>query len=252
MADHWRVWLCPLGCSHQFHREQDAKQHLESQHYTGSITPRPTAPFSALNSHPRPSDSPMKCPLCLEVVQGLKAYTKHVGRHQEDLSIFALPDKGLDVDEDDEQGREEDDDDHESATEDSHPPSEADGHDDGNDDKYHPKAREKANSGSSSNSEISSAPSSSRMGTDGRNSNPDHEDHEAVTRLFEQLKRSSHDSPPEYDPPDSVMPLPPASERDSLNPDAYDYVDPPMPSSTQPPFACDQCDRSFDQVHKLM
>lgn len=44
------------------------------------------------------------CPLCREILPSAKKYTTHVGRHQEELALFALP--KLDVP--DEHGQEED------------------------------------------------------------------------------------------------------------------------------------------------
>lgn len=43
------------------------------------------------------------CPLCREILPSAKKYMKHVGRHQEELALFALP--KLDVP--DEHGQEE-------------------------------------------------------------------------------------------------------------------------------------------------
>lgn len=40
------------------------------------------------------------CPLCQERVSSLKEYARHVGRHQKELALFALPklDAGKDAD----------------------------------------------------------------------------------------------------------------------------------------------------------
>lgn len=35
--------------------------------------------------------SEVMCPLCQQVLSSTKMYMKHVGRHQEDLALFALP-----------------------------------------------------------------------------------------------------------------------------------------------------------------
>lgn len=35
--------------------------------------------------------SQVSCPLCQEVLMSNKMYVKHVGKHQEDLALFALP-----------------------------------------------------------------------------------------------------------------------------------------------------------------
>ncbi|KAF4964632.1 hypothetical protein FSARC_7474 [Fusarium sarcochroum] len=40
---------------------------------------------------PKPANETAECPLCQETQSTLKQYQRHVGRHQEDLALFALP-----------------------------------------------------------------------------------------------------------------------------------------------------------------
>lgn len=48
----------------------------------------------------RPLDAACECPLCHEQLASMKAYARHVGRHQKDLALFALPRPDVDIDED--------------------------------------------------------------------------------------------------------------------------------------------------------
>lgn len=41
-------------------------------------------------------DTVVQCPLCLDKIPSLKDYQRHVGRHQEELALFALPKRTAD------------------------------------------------------------------------------------------------------------------------------------------------------------
>ncbi|KAF6802905.1 hypothetical protein CSOJ01_11277 [Colletotrichum sojae] len=43
------------------------------------------------SSQPLPPETRRSCPFCLEDLASLKQYRHHVGRHQQDLALFALP-----------------------------------------------------------------------------------------------------------------------------------------------------------------
>lgn len=57
-----------------------------------------------LSEQERPLDAAKTCELCNEELDSFKSYSRHVGRHQEDLALFVLPDRGLDADTDEEEG----------------------------------------------------------------------------------------------------------------------------------------------------
>jgi len=46
---------------------------------------------TALGERPASEDASNLCPVCRRTVAGHKAYIKHVGRHLEQLALFALP-----------------------------------------------------------------------------------------------------------------------------------------------------------------
>jgi hypothetical protein len=52
--------------------------------------------FITLNGHPSAGFQSEKCPVCQEIITSVKQYQRHVGRHQEDLALFALPSRAED------------------------------------------------------------------------------------------------------------------------------------------------------------
>jgi len=44
-----------------------------------------------MSEGPKPRDRVSNCPLCPQSLLTLKEYARHVGRHQRELSLFALP-----------------------------------------------------------------------------------------------------------------------------------------------------------------
>jgi hypothetical protein len=95
---HKSSWQCIEGCNKSFHVEIEFVAHVQAQH------PELSAPnvISALKQTAVKSANilePTECPLC-EKRMTLRALQKHLGHHQEQLSLFALP-PNLDDTEDD-------------------------------------------------------------------------------------------------------------------------------------------------------
>ncbi|KFA54857.1 hypothetical protein S40293_10134 [Stachybotrys chartarum IBT 40293] len=87
---HWKTWICNLGCNSSCMSEVDMRRHLYSVHARISNS----VPLDGLLSvceWSKPLNSATRCPLCDEVLNSFKSYQQHVGRHQEDLALFALP-----------------------------------------------------------------------------------------------------------------------------------------------------------------
>ncbi|KAF5585568.1 zinc finger transcription factor ace1 [Fusarium pseudocircinatum] len=87
---HWKTWTCKLGCNEIFDTSQDMKRHLAQKH---AETTELTSLVSLLTvcEKTRLEDEPADCPLCGERQSSFRKYRRHVGRHQEDLALFALP-----------------------------------------------------------------------------------------------------------------------------------------------------------------
>ncbi|RYC86508.1 hypothetical protein BFJ63_vAg10650 [Fusarium oxysporum f. sp. narcissi] len=87
---HWRTWACKLGCGTTFESSKDMKRHLAQKH---SEAAEGTHLDSLLTicEKPKSENEPADCPLCGDRQSSFKQYQRHVGRHQEDLALFALP-----------------------------------------------------------------------------------------------------------------------------------------------------------------
>ncbi|KAH6656495.1 hypothetical protein BKA67DRAFT_158148 [Truncatella angustata] len=90
IKNHWRTWKCSICLSEPFSSATALKSHITQQH-------TPSVPSSQLDvyvedgKNPKPLDSPAQCPLCNDMPANADAYQRHVGRHQEELALFSLP-----------------------------------------------------------------------------------------------------------------------------------------------------------------
>ena len=90
MQKHWRTWHCAYGCQDTFPSASEFKQHTSRFHSDAVATTQLNA-LAGLSERRMALDVVMECPLCLEKVKSVKQYHRHVGRHQEELALFALP-----------------------------------------------------------------------------------------------------------------------------------------------------------------
>ncbi|KAF4423164.1 Zinc finger transcription factor ace1 [Fusarium acutatum] len=87
---HWRTWTCKFGCNETFNSLQDMKRHLVQKH-SGTTELTNLVSLLTMCERPKSEDEPADCSLCGERQSSFKQYQRHVGRHQEDLALFALP-----------------------------------------------------------------------------------------------------------------------------------------------------------------
>lgn len=87
LHNHWKSWNCAQGCDETFDSAEEAKDHIVTSH------PEVSDPTMLVNmgERPRPLNAPTNCPLCQQNVSSLREYGRHVGRHQKNLALFALP-----------------------------------------------------------------------------------------------------------------------------------------------------------------
>ncbi|KAK6850024.1 hypothetical protein PG995_013857 [Apiospora arundinis] len=81
---HWRVWHCPLGCEGLFETWAQFLKHMSNSHGETKVP-------SSVRSRPRPAWIDEPCPFCSEIVRSVPEYQRHIGEHQLDLALFALP-----------------------------------------------------------------------------------------------------------------------------------------------------------------
>jgi len=87
---HWRVWICVLDCGLSCESADDMRAHLAASHIDSPHADEIDA-LVEMSERPKPQDIACSCPLCHQQLNSLKNYASHVGRHQRDLSLFALP-----------------------------------------------------------------------------------------------------------------------------------------------------------------
>ncbi|KAI0201301.1 hypothetical protein F4808DRAFT_133599 [Astrocystis sublimbata] len=99
---HWKSWTCPYQCGLKSTSETGFRQHITRVHGMKS-----EMELDAINARcgrhlPISPSSPVDCPLCPDTLESIQQYQRHVGRHQVDLALFALPkieDDGEELDE---------------------------------------------------------------------------------------------------------------------------------------------------------
>lgn len=90
VQNHWKKYVCPAGCNHIFSSASKCREHLASMH-PGSIPASQVDAMISLGARPLGPEDGIRCPLCQEPLSSFKQYQRHVGRHQEQLALFALP-----------------------------------------------------------------------------------------------------------------------------------------------------------------
>lgn len=88
---HWKRWPCPYQCGWDGTTETNLRQHVTRIH--GPKTNMELDAMIARCGQTRliSASSPVVCPLCQHILESVQQYRRHVGRHQVDLALFALP-----------------------------------------------------------------------------------------------------------------------------------------------------------------
>ncbi|KAL4415943.1 hypothetical protein CABS03_03150 [Colletotrichum abscissum] len=86
----WRVWRCPFDCDRTFNSASQSAEHLETQHRK-MVRGDQIDNLVMLSSQPLDEGAKVPCPLCFETMPSLQNYQRHVGKHQRQLALFALP-----------------------------------------------------------------------------------------------------------------------------------------------------------------
>ncbi|KAK4442030.1 hypothetical protein QBC34DRAFT_339374, partial [Podospora aff. communis PSN243] len=93
LQHHWKSWRCPFQCDGAYTSASDLKQHLAQQHLP-DVPPSQLEAISTAGEGQAPETTAVKCPICHHATIGHRQYTRHVGRHLEQLALFALPHPG--------------------------------------------------------------------------------------------------------------------------------------------------------------
>ncbi|KAI1429727.1 hypothetical protein F5Y12DRAFT_333535 [Xylaria sp. FL1777] len=91
---HWRIFRCPYSCHEaDFNSRNSLERHLRQTHSEVS-SQRDLSLMFDLCERPRPWPEETQCPLCQQTLYSKREYARHVGRHQTELALFALPNNG--------------------------------------------------------------------------------------------------------------------------------------------------------------
>ncbi|WXC67147.1 hypothetical protein SNK03_012916 [Fusarium graminearum] len=90
MQNHRKAYNCPCSCGMTFRVRSQCKDHINKTHPKTFPTSQLDTMID-LNARPMNEKEGSICPLCQENLSSMKDYQRHVGRHQEQLALFALP-----------------------------------------------------------------------------------------------------------------------------------------------------------------
>ena len=95
---HRRIWTCSTHCNREFRSRDDFQRHIRHNLPIG-LTTSQIPLFIDNSAAPVPQDSSnVVCPLCGDRVGGNLLLIKHLGRHLEEIALFALPQSSSDSD----------------------------------------------------------------------------------------------------------------------------------------------------------
>ena len=87
---HRRSWICRGHCNESFQSYEDFQEHVQ-EFYPQDIAPSQLSTFIDMCAVPFEATVKSDCPLCECVVTGSRRLEKHLGRHMEEIALFALP-----------------------------------------------------------------------------------------------------------------------------------------------------------------
>ncbi|QPC80095.1 hypothetical protein HYE68_010847 [Fusarium pseudograminearum] len=98
MQNHRKTYNCPCSCGMTFRVRPQCRDHINKAHSKAFPTSQLDTMID-LNAKPMNEKESSICPLCQENLSSMEDYQRHVGRHQEQLALFALPSLPTDDDE---------------------------------------------------------------------------------------------------------------------------------------------------------
>ncbi|KAI3553014.1 hypothetical protein CABS03_03151 [Colletotrichum abscissum] len=87
----WRLFYCIFRCGCTFSSASECSTHLKTQH-SDDLSYFPNGyTDSMIRSFPMDDEMELSCPFCFDNMP-LMDYENHVGKHQQELALFAIPD----------------------------------------------------------------------------------------------------------------------------------------------------------------
>ena len=87
---HWKIYNCPSGCGMGFHSRIKCEEHIDSMHPGTIPSPNLKAEIN-LHAIDVEDNSVLTCRLCGQAQNCIARFSRHVGGHLEQLSLFTLP-----------------------------------------------------------------------------------------------------------------------------------------------------------------
>jgi len=87
---HWKSWTCVFGCDGAYASASDLRVHINTCHIR-DVSVEQLEAVVVVGERPISEDTATSCPICSQSTAGLRQYARHVGRHLEQLALFALP-----------------------------------------------------------------------------------------------------------------------------------------------------------------
>ncbi|KAL3954008.1 hypothetical protein ACCO45_011964 [Purpureocillium lilacinum] len=87
---HWSTYTCPASCGATFPSVSACQEHIAQRHL-GAYQASEIGVLIRLGAKPLGLTEGISCPLCRDLLRSAQQYQHHVGRHQEQLALFALP-----------------------------------------------------------------------------------------------------------------------------------------------------------------
>ncbi|KAK2761691.1 hypothetical protein FQN54_001519 [Arachnomyces sp. PD_36] len=97
---HMRLWRCVEGCQMTFASESSFKDHQRQEHRETFTPSQPTA-FMEMHEKHFSLNQTAECPLCREKIPFYAQFRRHLGKHQEQLALFALSSRLYQTEEED-------------------------------------------------------------------------------------------------------------------------------------------------------
>lgn len=92
LQNHWKTYTCPFGCpdDSRYPSATALRGHLNNKHKSNMSSGQLDALID-LSAQPLKTEDGIDCRLCGKTLFSIPTYGRHVGRHQEQISLFALP-----------------------------------------------------------------------------------------------------------------------------------------------------------------
>ncbi|KAK1848137.1 hypothetical protein CCHR01_09253 [Colletotrichum chrysophilum] len=88
---HMTVYHCTHGCGDHFNSAAEYRQHLENGVHDYKMVGSQVSESIRQGAHITWLEAYSKCPFCLETLTSLEPYSNHVGKHQRELALLAMP-----------------------------------------------------------------------------------------------------------------------------------------------------------------